>query len=339
MKKILIVDDDPKNLEILRGILAPEGYQLSFATNGRKAIHAAEKHKPDLILMDVMMPEMDGYEACEIIKKIDGLNLIPVIFVTAIKEEENEAKGFDLGGVDYIRKPISPTIVVRRIKAHLSLVRVSILNDLISESIRMLGEAGHYNDNDTGEHIWRISEYSTIIARCMKLDVDDLENLSLAAPLHDTGKIGIPDQILKAPRKLTLQEWEIMKTHSEIGMKILSKSDNPVFQLASTISFEHHEKWDSSGYPRGLKGNEISIQARIVAIADVFDALTNRRPYKEPWSIEDTVSEIKRLSGKHFDPYCVEVFLSQKEVFKEILIMNRMKSTIDPLVKKDNTPL
>ena len=296
--KILVVDDKPNNLKILQQILK-EQYQLIFANNGKKAISAAKNHQPDLILLDIMMPDMDGYEVCEHLKSESETRRIPVIFVTAMGDVQNEARGFDVGAVDYIQKPVSGPVVHRRVQTHLSLVRVEELNQLARDSIQMLGEAGHYNDTDTGEHIWRMAAYSSAIARSAGWSKVQSEILELSAPMHDTGKIGIPDSILKAPRKLTAEEWVVMKSHSQIGYEILTQSNNPVFKLSSEIALSHHEKWDGSGYPNGIRGEAIPESGRIVAIADVFDALTMKRPYKDPWPVDKAIELIQR-NTRHY---------------------------------------
>jgi len=314
--KILVVDDEPNNLRLLQQVLKKH-YLLVFANNGQKALDIAKKHKPDLILLDIMMPEMSGYDVCEKLKLNPDTVNIPVIFVTAMSEIDNEAHGFDVGAVDYIPKPISAPIVLRRIKNHLSLVRVDELDELARASIFMLGEAGHYNDTDTGEHIWRMAAYAATIAQSLGWSKERRKMLELAAPMHDTGKIGIPDEILKAPRKLSADEWTIMKTHSQIGCDILGKSQNPIFQLAAEIALGHHEKWDGTGYPKGLSSTEIPESARIIAIADVFDALTMKRPYKDIWPVEKAVETIKASSGTHFDPNIVKYFCeSLPEILK-----------------------
>lgn len=306
-KKILAVDDEPNNLQVLRQILK-DHYQLIFAPNGEKALEAAAKHQPHLILLDIMMPGLDGYEVCQRLHGDPATRHIPVIFVTAMSEVEDEAKGFDAGAVDYIQKPVSGAIVLRRVQTHLSLVQVQELEDSQKAAIFMLGEAGHYNDTDTGAHIWRMAAYARVMAIAVGWSSERAERLALAAPMHDTGKIGTPDAILKAPRKLTADEWKIMKDHAEIGFGILSKSQTPIFVMAAEVARYHHERWDGSGYPFGLAGDAIPESARIVAIADVFDALTMKRPYKEAWSIEDTMAEIRRSAGSHFDPRLVDVF-------------------------------
>lgn len=307
MKKILCIDDEPTNLQILRQTLN-DHYQLMFATSGFKAIDVATQHLPDLILLDIMMPDMDGYEVCRQLKANPLTAGIPVIFVSAKGEADDETLGFDVGAVDYITKPVSPSILVRRVACQLTQVRVEEMNALSRAAIRMLGEAGHFNDTDTGQHIWRMASYSRLIAEASGWSEQMGERIELAAPMHDMGKIGIPDAILKAPRKLTDQEWDIMKQHAQIGADILLKCDNPIFIMASEIALCHHEKWDGSGYPNRLSGDAIPESARIVAIADVFDALTMKRPYKDPWSLKDSLAEIKRGSGSHFEPRLVDIF-------------------------------
>jgi len=307
-KKILVVDDEPNNLQILRQILKDD-YALIFANNGKTALLAANEHMPDLILLDIMMPEMSGYEVCEKLKANAATENIPVLFISAMGEVEDETQGFDVGAVDYIQKPVSAPIVIRRVKTHLSLVRVQELEDSQHEAILMLGEAGHYNDTDTGSHIWRMAAYAGALANASGWPEHMTERIKLAAAMHDTGKIGTPDAILKAPRKLTADEWKTMKTHTGIGYNILKKCDTPIFTMAAEIAGSHHEKWDGSGYPEGLSGEAIPEPARIVALADVFDALTTKRPYKEPWSIEASIAEIHQDSGSHFEPRLADTFV------------------------------
>ncbi|MEO5353796.1 MAG: response regulator [Magnetococcus sp. XQGC-1] len=307
MKKILIVDDEPNNLVLLRHILK-EQYELILALSGEQAMEMAISERPDLVLLDIMMPDMDGYEVCEKLKADPATREIPIIFITALIGIKDEVKAFDAGAVDYIPKPVSSPVVLKRIQTHLSLVRAKELEDSQREAIFMLGEAGHYNDTDTGMHIWRMAAYARTLAEAAEWPEQRVEWMELAAPMHDTGKIGIPDEILKAPRKLTPEEWEVMKTHSLIGHKILSKSDTPIFTLAAEIALNHHERWDGSGYPNGLARRAIPESARIVALADVFDALTMKRPYKEPWSLPDALAEIRKSSGTHFEPRLVTLF-------------------------------
>lgn len=316
-KTILIVDDISANIDVLKDILIDD-YNIRVAKNGETALKIAKKTIPDLILLDVMMPGMDGYQVCEALKDDETTARIPVIFVTAKTDEIAESQGFDVGAVDYITKPVSTPIVLRRVQNHLSLVKTEQLQELARASIRMLGEAGHYNDTDTGQHIWRMAAYAKALALKAGKSLEYAQTLEMAAPLHDTGKIGIPDNVLKAPRKLDPHEWEVMKEHSKIGFEILSHSHNPVFILAAEIALCHHEKWDGTGYPAGIKGADIPFSARLVAIADVFDALTMKRPYKRPWSVEDALLEIKESAGNHFDPELANIFCDMKDHLVEI---------------------
>jgi putative two-component system response regulator len=321
---ILVVDDEPANIDILLGILGPY-YDVKVAPSGTIALKITQKFTPDLILLDIMMPGMDGFEVCKKLKANEALSHIPVIFVTALTQGEDEEEGFKLGAVDYITKPVSPSITLARVKTHISLAhqmrtaenlvaaRTKELSKSQQSAISMLAAAGHYNDTDTGHHIWRMAAYSQCLALAHGWPFEKACLLAQAAPMHDTGKIGIADAILKAPRRLSLSEMEVMRSHAEIGHRILSQCDTPLFNLAAEIALCHHEKWDGTGYPRGLKEEAIPESARIVAIADVFDALTMKRPYKKAWADDDAFDYLKRGSGQHFDPVLVDCFLSIKE--------------------------
>jgi putative two-component system response regulator len=306
---ILIVDDEPINLVALEQALSKK-YRLMFARNGSEAITAALKHAPSLILLDIKMPDIDGFSVCRLLKEDPRTENIPVIFVSCLSDSDTEAMSFEMGAVDYIAKPFSPKIVSAHVNTHMSLVRMKILEQSQRDAIYMLGAAGHYNDNDTGAHIWRMAEYAGALALALGWSVENSELIKLAAPMHDTGKIGIPDAILKKPGPLDASEWDIMKTHTQIGYEILSKSDAPVFKLAAEIALRHHERWDGSGYPDGLVGEAIPESARITALVDVFDALTMERPYKLAWSIEQAITTIKDGAGKHFEPVIVDVFIA-----------------------------
>jgi putative two-component system response regulator len=306
---ILIADDEPENLAAMRQILSGE-HRLVFARNGADTIAAAIKHKPSLILLDIQMPDMDGYDICRALKGDSRTEGIPVIFVTGLSEAGHESAGFAVGAVDYITKPVSPAIVSARVRNHLSLVHVSRLEKSYRETIYMLGEAGHFNDNDTGVHIWRMAAYSDALASACGWNKNDRHLIELAAPMHDTGKLGIPNAIMRKPGKLDAEEWKIMKTHSRIGHDILSKSDAPIFQMAAEIALYHHEKWDGSGYPEGLSGTAIPESARIIALADVFDALTMKRPYKDTWPVEKALETMQADAGTHFDPHLLDLFVS-----------------------------
>jgi len=321
---VLIVDDTPANIDVLKGILE-QTYRIQVANNGMVALKIVQRQPPDIILLDVMMPELDGHEVCRRLKADASSAPIPVIFVSAMSETEDEQEGLRLGAVDYIAKPVNAAIVKARVATHLAIAdqqracrhqvieRTLELEASQRAAIQMLGIAGHYNDTDTGVHIWRMAAYSAALARAVNWHVEHAAMLELAAPMHDMGKIGISDQILKAPRKLTAQEWQEMQAHPEIGYQILSKSQTPLFELAAEIALYHHERWDGGGYPRGLVGEAIPESARIVAIADVFDALTMVRPYKSAWSVDEAFSCIAEQAGKQFEPRLVDAFLSIKQ--------------------------
>ena len=345
-KIVLIVDDEPDNIRLLRQILQND-YEIRIATNGGEAIERASiSPVPDIILLDIMMPDMDGYSVCKILKSNSKTSGIPVIFVTAMSRVEDEAMGFKVGGVDYIQKPISGPIVKARVKSQIELNnRRKVCEDEVKRRtleleinqlamINMLGEAGHYNDTDTGTHIWRMAAYSQALAGAAGWAVEDARMLKLAAPMHDTGKIGIPDNILKAPRKLTEEEWVIMKQHTTIGHSILAFNDTPLFRMASEVALSHHERWSGGGYPNNLKGEEIPESARIVAIADVFDALTMQRPYKKPWSNEDAFDYIRDQGGEQFDPVLAELFVSMKNLILEIKAEWDHKENLHSVVEK-----
>ncbi len=311
---VLVVDDEPANIDILLGILSPY-YDVKVAPSGAIALKIVQQFTPDLILLDIMMPGMDGFEVCKQLKTDRLLSQIPVIFVTALTQGESEEKGFKLGGVDYITKPVSPSITLARVKTHISLAhQMRMTENLVAKRTEeLIAAAGHYNDTDTGHHIWRMAAYSKCLAIACGWSYDDACLLAQAAPMHDTGKIGIPDAILKAPRRLIISEMEVMRTHAQIGHKILSQCDTPLFNLAAEIALCHHEKWNGTGYPEGLAGEDIPESARIVAIADVFDALTMKRPYKKAWSDDDAFNYLLEGAGKHFDPNLVACFISIKQ--------------------------
>ncbi len=315
MITILCVDDEPGNLCLMRTILRDD-YKLVFATGGMDALRAVDKHHPALILLDVEMPDLDGYEVARRIKAMEKGRDIPIIFVTGRDSLLDEETGFEAGGVDYIAKPLFPRILMARVRTHLSLVRVAALEESQRAAIHMLGEAGHYNDTDTGTHIWRMAAYARLLARAIGWGPEATKLLELAAPMHDTGKIGIPDAILKKPGPLNADEWVIMKTHSRIGYEILSKSDTPLFQLAAQIALRHHEKWNGSGYPDGVAGADIPEAARIVAVVDVFDALSMRRPYKEAWPLDRVLATLEEASGHHLEARLVDTF---KRIMPDVL--------------------
>ncbi|WP_020210769.1 response regulator [Gilvimarinus chinensis] len=320
--RVLIVDDEPVNLKVMQGVLA-DHYRLIFAKSGQVALELVAKEPPKLILLDVMMPGMSGIEVCQELKKNPATRSIPVIFVTAMSDHNDEYNGFEVGAVDYITKPIIPSLVRARVRNHLSLVQAEQLKQAHIDLVQRLGNAAEYKDEDTGEHILRMSHYSKLLALEAGISEEHAELIRQAAPMHDIGKIGIPDAILLKPERLSEDEFQLMKTHAQIGAHILQGSSSPLIQLAHTLALEHHEKWDGSGYPQGLKGEEISLEARIVSIADVFDALTSKRPYKQAWPIDDAFKLIEDQAGLHFDPELVKLFLQLKN---EILAIKKQYS-------------
>jgi len=307
---LLVVDDEATNLSVMRQILQ-DHYRLVFAKNGAKALELARDERPDLILLDVMMPGTSGYDLCEQLKQDEKTAEIPVIFVTALADTADEARGFAVGGVDYITKPVSAPIVRARVATHLSLVRADELKQTRLEIVQRLGLAAEYKDNETGLHVIRMSHYSALIARGAGFDEEAAEELLHASPMHDVGKIGIPDRILQKPGKLTPEEWAVMQEHPVIGARIIGNHPKGLLRMAYDIALTHHEKWDGSGYPQGLAGEAIPLVGRIVAIADVFDALTTERPYKKAWPINEALAYIREQAGKHFDPTLVEIFFTQ----------------------------
>ncbi|MGX5728095.1 HD domain-containing phosphohydrolase [Metapseudomonas otitidis] len=314
---LLLVDDEPTNLQVLRHILQDD-YRLLFAKDGPKALELAGRERPALVLLDVMMPGMTGHDVCQQLKNDPVTREIPVIFVTALADTEDEAKGFEVGAVDYITKPVSPAIVKARVRTHLSLVRMDELKRTRLEIVQRLGLAAEYKDNETGLHVIRMSHYSRILARALGWSEADCDDLLNAAPMHDVGKIGIPDAVLRKPGKLDADEWAVMRQHVSIGAKIIGEHPSGLLRMAQRIALTHHEKWDGSGYPNGLAGEDIPIEGRIVAIADVFDALTSERPYKQAWPVEEAVAFLREQSGQHFDPDLVELFIQRLPAVLEV---------------------
>jgi len=317
---ILVVDDTPENIDVLSGLLRSE-FRVKAAPNGPRALQIAQAlPQPDLILLDIMMPGMDGYQVCRELKSDPRTRHIPVIFVTARSDVEDEAKGLSLGAVDYITKPISPPIVLARVRTQLALhdqnrqleqrvrERTEELVETRLEVIRRLGRAAELKDNETGLHVIRMSHYARLLAQALGVGPDWSELLFNAAPMHDVGKIGIPDRILLKPGPLDADEWAVMQRHPVYGAEIIGEHDSALLRLSREIALHHHEKWDGSGYPNALKAAGIPLSARIVAIADVFDALTTARPYKKAWEVEDAVRHIQQQAAIHFDPELVPLF-------------------------------
>lgn len=324
---LLIVDDVPANLRVLVGYLKNFNFKVRVAQDGVDALEQVKIAAPDLILLDVMMPNLNGLEVCRRLKADATTKEIPVIFMSALDDTFDKIAGFEAGGVDYITKPFQHEEVLARISTHLTIKHLqqeikqqnTLLEQRVQERtkeleetrlhvIKSLGKAAEYRDNETGMHVVRISKYVGVLAEALQLDPLQKEIMVNASPMHDVGKIGIPDHILLKRGRLSPDEWDIMQTHTIIGEKILSGSNSELLQTAALLARTHHERWDGTGYPFGLKGEEIPLISRIVAICDVFDALLSRRPYKEPWSVQETIKYILEESGKHFDPMIVKVF-------------------------------
>jgi len=336
---ILAVDDEEPMRKLLRVNLTVDGYDVITASSGISALELMEEYKPDLVILDIMMPKMDGYAIAERLRRQDETRVIPIIMVTALREADDRVKAWELGADGFLSKPVDLRELLTRVN---SLLKVKDYNDHLRdhqreleaelakrteelqqafrktktaslETIHRLSRAAEYRDEDTGAHIQRVSHYAAAIARQMGLDDESVKSILYAAPMHDVGKIGIPDRILRKPEKLDPDEWETIKKHTIIGAEILSGSDADSIELARVIALTHHEKWDGSGYPDGLKGTDIPLAGRITAIADVFDALTSKRPYKDPFSVEEALGIIWAGRGSHFDPKVVDAFFTIKD--------------------------
>ena len=348
---ILVVDDVPENLTLISALLA-DTYRCRVATNGPKALAvAASQPQPDLILLDVAMPEMDGYEVCRRLQADPLTRDIPVIFLTALDTEEDEMQGFEVGGVDYITKPVSKAVLSARVGAHLTLLRgkrflayknellesmvqerskqLSSMQDVIIMAMASLAET---RDNETGAHIRRVQHYTRALGLSLRKNpryreaITDafLELLYKTSPLHDIGKVGVSDAILFKPGKLSREEFDEMKQHSFFGGQTLMEVEKQLaapeafVSMAHEIALHHHERWDGTGYPLGLKGEEIPLSARIVALAATYDALVSARVYKPPYSGTDERTIIERDRDRQFDPAVVDAFLNCENEFKAI---------------------
>ncbi|MGE4560202.1 MAG: HD domain-containing phosphohydrolase [Desulfobulbus sp.] len=326
---VLVVDDLPENIDVLVGTLR-ETYNVKAATNGRLALKIAMESPPDIILLDIMMPGIDGYEVCRRLKEEFRTRNIPIIFITAKIGVEDELRCFELGAVDFITKPISPPVVRARVKTHLALYdqnreldrkvreQTGQLFETRLKIIQRLGKAVEFKDNETGLHVIRMSSYSLVLARAAGFSEQDAELLMHAAPMHDIGKIGIPDAILKKKGKLTTEEYDLMQTHCQIGAEVIGDDRSELLRLARVIALTHHERWNGQGYPARLAGENIPLPGRITAIADVFDALTSDRPYKQAWPMEKAVSLLEEEAGNHFDPNLVPLFLRSLDQIRAI---------------------
>lgn len=353
---VLVVDDTELNLRMISQVLRKEGYQIRAVTSGREALAAIQEALPEVILLDITMPDIDGYEVCQRLKADSYTADVPIIFISALDAIIDKVKAFKVGGADYIPKPIQVQELVARVRNQIDLRRLQqqlkaqndVLEDknsqLVSEihkrqaveaEIRKLNTnleakvrarthdleraqleilerlslAGERRDDDTGKHTLRVGYISSLITLTLGQSQTAVDLIRLAARLHDIGKIGIPDQVLLKPGKLTSEEYTLMKKHTTIGAEMLAGSTSPLIRLAEEIALTHHERWDGKGYPQGLAGRDIPLSGRIVAVADVFDALTHERPYKDAWSIERVVEELYAMRGSQFDPKVVNAFL------------------------------
>lgn len=355
-QRVIVIDDTPANLGLLEELLVLNGFEVAAFPRGSMALIAAAEDPPDLILLDIMMPEMDGYEVCKHLKANPLNRNIPVIFISALDATDNKLRAFTDGGVDYVTKPLQQEEVLARVRTHLKLREMQQelerhnhdLENLVAEKMKEISDSqlatlvaisnlAEYRDKETGKHIERTSNYCRLIAEELRKGsvysdlIDDafVYNITYAAPLHDIGKMGIPDQILNKPGKLTPEEFEIMKTHVTIGIETLSRvlakyPKNHCIRMDLDIAGTHHEKWDGSGYPKGLSGEVIPLSGRIMALADVYDALCSRRVYKEEFTHETAYEIILEGKGKHFDPIIVGAF--QKVEAK----LNQLREELKP---------
>jgi putative two-component system response regulator len=335
--RILVVDDEERNLQLMRDILQlRENYDVVLAHDGKEALEQVAATSPDVILLDVNMPRMDGFEVAQQLKSSEATKFIPVVMVTGLSAVEHRVRALEVGADDFLSKPVDVMEVVARVR---SLVKVKAYHDHMRDyqreletevarrteelnkafekikvvsldTIYRLARAAEYKDEDTGAHLQRMSRYAAAVARKMGLNDKTVEATLYAAPMHDVGKIGIPDRILLKPGQLTPDEWEIMQHHTTIGARILEGSTGGFIKLAQVIALTHHEKWDGSGYPRGLKGSKIPLVGCITAIADVFDAMNSKRPYKEPYPVEKSFRIIKESRGTHLAPDVVDAFFA-----------------------------
>ncbi|MDD5755174.1 MAG: response regulator [Methylococcales bacterium] len=331
---VLVVDDTLANLQLLTSILKEEGYKVRPATSGAMALQAIVKKLPDLILLDIKMPDMTGYEVCEELKRNARTKDIPIIFISALSDVADKVKAFSVGGVDYINKPFQFEEVKARVSTHLKLKayqnemaqkvaegiqEISGLNQEIIDTQRELiftmGEICETRSLETGKHVKRVAEYSYLLANLCGCDEELAMLIQYASPMHDIGKVAIADAVLNAQRRLTVEEFDVIKTHTTLGFSMLSASQRQLLRMAATIALEHHEKWDGTGYPYGIAGEKISLPGRITAIADVFDALGSERCYKLAWDLPLILNYFREQRGEHFDPILLDLFFEHLDKF------------------------
>lgn len=335
---IMLVDDEPTNLKLLQKTLAAEGYENVLAVQDPcDVLGLYQTNEIDLILLDLNMPKMDGYQVMEQLKQANGGDMPTILVLTAQRNQDFRLRAFNMGARDYVTKPFDRPELLARVRNLLELhqaqqslfnqnvlleqkvqERTQEIRDTRLQIIRRLGRATEYRDNETGFHIMRMSQISALLSDAYGLPATETELVLNASPMHDIGKIGIPDGILLKPAKFEPYEWEIMKTHTTIGADILSGDDSDLLEMARIIALTHHEKWDGTGYPQRLKGEAIPLVGRIVALADVFDALTANRPYKLAWSIDNAIQYFEENRGYHFDPDLVDCFVDNLDVVLSI---------------------
>lgn len=346
--RILVVDDNLTNVVLLIKLLEGSGYTcVEGISDSREVMPLYEKEPFDLVLLDIRMPYLDGFEVLAQLNSIPGEMLPNVMVLTAQTDQETKLKALDAGAKDFLHKPFDRLEVLTRIRnmievhllhrelrgqneelEHKVRERTCEIEETRLEVVRSLGRAAEYKDNETGMHVVRMSKVSKLLADYVGMSEDDCDMLLHASPMHDVGKIGIPDNVLLKPGKLDNDEWEIMKRHASMGSEILGAHSSPLMEMARQVAISHHEKWDGSGYPKGLSGNKIPLVGRITALADVFDALTSERPYKKAWTVDEAVSFIKEQSGKHFEPSLVDIFVSH---FDDICkIRDKYRDSFEP---------
>ncbi len=332
---ILVIDDTAENLGLLESLLEKQNYQVLVATSGERGFDIAQKQHPDIILLDIMMPGWGGFETARRIKSLPDLSHIPILFLSALDDPANKVNGFNAGGVDYIAKPFQQVELLARIKTHLELgqLRNNLslqveqktfeLTRFYKDSLQLLSMVSEFRDYETSLHNKRLGEYAKQIAGHLNLANETVDLIVLAAPLHDVGKIGIPDSILHKQGPLDSQQWQMMKTHPTIGQRILSSiQNNRILSMAADIAIGHHEAYDGSGYPNALKGENIPLAARITSLCDVYDALRSQRPYKKSFSHQQSFDIIaqgdSRTKPEHFDPQVLAVFIQYHQDFNKI---------------------
>ncbi len=335
-KTILIIDDIELNINTLIDIFE-DRYDILATTDPSDVFALLETEKVDLILLDILMPKMNGFQVCKKIKENNNTKDIPIIFITAQTDDDSIETAYSIGGVDYITKPFRSIEILSRVSTHISLdEKKQVLEDMVDiktkelqelnqeledtqrEIIFTMGEISEKRSKEVGYHVKRVALYSEVLAKKYGLSPKDTALLKEASPMHDIGKVAIPDFVLNKPNILTPEEFEIMKTHAQLGYDMLKHSQRELLKVASIVAFEHHEKWNGSGYPRGLKGEEISIQGRITAVSDVFDALSSARIYKKAWSRKEIIDYFKEQRGKHFEPKLVDIFFDNLDIFFDI---------------------